>query len=306
MSADDCEAGVMMMMMSCCASCGIAEADDIKLKECTNCDLHKEACKKRRDVELRDELLFKQPESNRWGDCPICCIPMPLDAAKSTMQACCSKIVCNGCSHANKLREIERMLAPGTKEGRLEYKCSFCREPVLSTMEEHDKQRMKRIEVNDPVAMFSWGLEQYYKADYSSAFEYFTRAAELGELDAHYTLSLMYYNGHGVEKDTEKKMYHAEEAAIGGHPDARYILGCHEWNNGNTERAVKHWIIAATQGHDESIKPLMDEFRRGFVSKDDLAAALRAHQAAVDATKSPQREAAEEYRRKMKKKKSSK
>eukprot|EP00985_Skeletonema_marinoi_P014022 scaffold7025_cov225-Skeletonema_marinoi.AAC.1 len=30
------------------------------------------------------------------------------------------------------------------------------------------------------------------------------------------------------------------------------------------------------------------------VSKDDFAAALRAHQAAVDATKSPQREAAEE------------
>ena len=65
---------------------------------------------------------------------------------------------------------------------------------------------------------------------------------------------------------------------------------------------MKHWIIAATQGHDFSIKKLMDEFRsgRGIVSKDDLAAALRAHQAAVDATKSPQREAAEEYRRKMK------
>jgi len=30
----------------------------------------------------------------------------------------------------------------------------------------------------------------------------------------------------------------------------------------------------------------------GRVSKDDFAAALRAHQAAVDATKSPQREAA--------------
>ena len=56
---------------------------------------------------------------------------------------------------------------------------------------------------------------------------------------------------------------------------------------------MRHLIIAATQGHDDSIKPLMDEFRSGIVSKDDLAAALRAHQAAVDATKSPQREAAE-------------
>ena len=37
----------------------------------------------------------------------------------------------------------------------------------------------------------------------------------------------------------------------------------------------------------------MDAFKKGSVSKDELAAAVRAHQAAVDATKSPQREAAE-------------
>jgi len=36
----------------------------------------------------------------------------------------------------------------------------------------------------------------------------------------------------------------------------------------------------------------MEAFRNGLVSKDDLAAALRAHQAAVDATKSPQRDIA--------------
>ena len=58
---------------------------------------------------------------------------------------------------------------------------------------------------------------------------------------------------------------------------------------------MKHFTIAANLGHDESIKALMDNFKDGFVSKDDLAAALRAHQAAADATKSPQREAAEEY-----------
>ena len=52
--------------------------------------------------------------------------------------------------------------------------------------------------------------------------------------------------------------------------------------------------IAATQGDDDSIKALMDEFRSGMVSKENLAAALRAHQAAVEETKSPQREAAEE------------
>jgi len=288
----------------CCASCGIAEVDAIKLKECATCDLvlycseecqenhtsqHKEACKKRRAVELRDEILFKQPESSYLGDCPICCLPMPLDLSKSIVAVCCSKSICRGCDVETQKREFGEGLDPS---------CPFCREPVGNEL--WRKQRMKRIEANDPVAMCREGAEQYKKGDYSSAFGYYVKAAELGDVDAHYRLSLMYYYGEGVEKDKGKEVPHMEEATIGGHPIARHNLGCHEWNNGNTERAVKHWIIAATQGHDDSIKALMDEFRSGIVSKDDLAAALRAHQAAVDATKSPQREAAEEYRRKMK------
>jgi hypothetical protein len=84
-----------------------------------------------------------------------------------------------------------------------------------------------------------------------------------------------------------------EVAAIGGHPNARYNLGCAEWGNGRTDRAIKHCIIAANLGHDGSLKSLKDGFQRGLMSKEDFAAALRAHQAAVDATKSPQREAAE-------------
>ena len=81
-------------------------------------------------------------------------------------------------------------------------------------------------------------------------------------------------------------------AAIAGHPDARYNLGSVEWQNGRMDRAVKHYIIAAKQGCDHAIKTLMDEFREGCVEKEVLAAALRAYQAAVGATKSPQREKA--------------
>eukprot|EP00985_Skeletonema_marinoi_P020391 scaffold12117_cov76-Skeletonema_marinoi.AAC.1 len=137
---------------------------------------------------------------------------------------------------------------------------------------------MKRIKANDPVAMRREGLVQYKKGDYIS----------------------LYHRGQGVEKDREKKMYHLEEAAIGGHPEARHYLGCIECNldgevNGNIERAKRHLIIAAVQGYDRSIEMLLAMFKDGFVSKDDLAAALRANQAAVDATKSPQRDAAEEY-----------
>jgi len=89
-----------------------------------------------------------------------------------------------------------------------------------------------------------------------------------------------------------------EQAAICGHPQARHNLGCDEWNNNdNAERAVKHWIIAAALGDDSPIEFMMEMSEEGYVSKDDLDTALRAHQAAVDKAKSPQREAAKEYKR---------
>ena len=163
------------------------------------------------------------------------------------------------------------------------------------TKKECEKLNIKRAEANDPVAIFQLGAEEYKKKDYRSAIEYYTRAAELGIAEAHYEISHMYLEGQGVEKERGKEIHHLEEAAIGGHPYARFRLGVHEGGDGNIERAVKHWIIASTQGCDKSIKILMDFFKEGFVRKEVLDAALRAHEAAVDATKSPQRKAAEEF-----------
>ena len=291
---------------SCCASCGIAEIDDIKLMPCDGCDLvkycgddcknnhksqHEEACKQRA-AELRDELLFKQPESTHMGDCPICCLPLSLDVNKSIMYTCCSKLICNGCNMANRKREFEAV--------GLQFTCPFCREPAFITEEEADKLRMKRIEANDPVAMVQEGMKQYESGDFNRAFEHFTKAVALGDTAAHYRLAWLYQNGKGVEKDELKYIHHAEEAAIGGHPRARYNLGAHECsNNDDLERAMKHWIISAKQGDDLSIKALIKAFKHGFIEKDDLAAAFRAHKAAVDATKSPQRKAADEVKKFM-------
>ena len=282
-----------------CASCGIAENDDIKLKNCTACFLvkycgiqcqkahrkqHKRACKKRA-AELRDELLFKQPESTHLGDCPICMVPLSLDKSKSTIASCCSKVICKGCTFANMKRE---------KEMRLQPVCPFCRKPAPKTMEENDKQRMKRIEANDPAAMCQWAGMQKQKGNYAIAFEYYTKAAELGDAEAHYWLAGLYHKGQqGIMMDKGKYTHHLEEAAIGGHPNARFNLGFEENSDDNIERAMRHWMIAATQGDNDAMKALMTKFRAGNVSKEDLDTTLRAHKAAVDATKSPQREEAE-------------
>ena len=48
-------------------------------------------------------------------------------------------------------------------------------------------------------------------------------------------------------------------------------------------------------GHEKAIQRLKKCYADGEVSKEDFAAALRAHHASVEATKSPQREAAERF-----------
>ncbi len=197
---------------------------------------------------------------------------------------CCSKVICRGCTRANMLRENEE---------RLKYSCPFCRQEIIMSEEKAKSDVMKRIETNDPVAMCQMGLRLCDEKNYSVALEYFTKAAELGNMEAHYSLASMYGEKKGVEKDENKERFHLEEAAIGGHPRARHMLGWKELGSDKIERAKKHFIIAANLGLDDSIEALKQGYAVGHVSKEEFAAALRAHQAAVDATKSSQREAAD-------------
>jgi TPR repeat protein len=162
----------------------------------------------------------------------------------------------------------------------------------MKTDEEIEKDSMKRVKANDPVALFQMGARYKDEGNYEGAFKYFTKAATLGEADAHYNLSLLYATGEGVEMNEKKKVYHLEEAAISGHPYARYNLGAYEARKGRIDRAAKHYIIAAKLGHDEALERVKEGFAGGFVKKEDFEAALRGHQAAVDATKSEQREEA--------------
>ena len=48
----------------------------------------------------------------------------------------------------------------------------------------------------------------YHGGDFGRAFEYWTNAAELGDAEAQYGLSLFYQRGEGVEKDEKKEIYY--------------------------------------------------------------------------------------------------
>jgi TPR repeat protein len=148
---------------------------------------------------------------------------------------------------------------------------------------------MKRAKANDPVALRETGRKCCSEGDNKGGFEYFTKAAELGDIESHKYLADLYHMGGGVEKDMKKVLFHLEEAAIGGHHIARYNLGIEERDN---ERAVKHFIIAAKLGFDGALEQVKKHFAMGLANKEDFEAALRGYQAAVDATKSKQRDVA--------------
>jgi tetratricopeptide (TPR) repeat protein len=285
-----------------CANCGIAQVDDIKLEMlCDGCqsvrycsdicqenhrEQHEEECKQRK-AELHDKELFEQPEESCYGECPLCFFPLSLDEDKSSLSSCCCKLMCKGCEYAHHIQY-------GSDT------CPFCREPAVNGEEENRKRLMERVKVNDPNALQQMGGRHYFEGDYETAFEYLKKAAELGDAAAHHNLGNMYRNGEGVEKDEEKAIHHHEKAAIGGDPEARHNLATiEEERNGNVGRAVKHLIIAANLGYEESMKMLWKHYSAGNITKEDLEATLRSHKAAIDATKSAQRDEGEAFHQQL-------
>mmetsp|Transcript_12328 Transcript_12328/g.20310 ORF Transcript_12328/g.20310 Transcript_12328/m.20310 type:complete len:108 (-) Transcript_12328:54-377(-) len=90
-------------------------------------------------------------------------------------------------------------------EGRLQRTCPFCRQTPLISYEEIKKNYVTRAEANDTRATTQLGGRCMLEGDDCAAFEYYTKAAGLGDIIAHHTLATIFYRGgQGVEKDKKK------------------------------------------------------------------------------------------------------
>ena len=280
-----------------CASCGKADAN---LKACKACKLvkycgvecqvahraaHKKACKKKAR-ELFDVQLYAQPPGQE--ECPICIIPLTYNAEECTYMACCGKHICNGCVYC-----LPRQ------------RCPFCNTAGPKSEEEIIKRLFNRIEkYNDTYAMVMLS-EHYSKGQYgllvdqSKAFELLQRACELGTASVqvssdlpHYHLGIKYQTGDLTEIDKKKAVHHYQIAAMMGNIHARHNLGCSERENRNYHRAMKHFMIAAECGCENSLDVVKQGFRDGIVTKEQFEKTLRDYQASCDETKSEQRDRA--------------
>ena len=157
----------------------------------------------------------------------------------------------------------------------------------------------KRIELNDSNAFYELATWYYcgkngLPQDIGKAFELWNRAAELGSVISHFYIALAYEDGEGVEQDEGKAGHHFMLATMGGSEFARHSLGMKEGELGNHCRAMKHYMIAARCGYDDSLEQVGEGYKLGFVTKEEYASTLRAHRASQDEMKSDQRDIAEE------------
>jgi len=250
-----------------------------------------------------DEDLFKQPPTE---DCPICFLRMPSLYTGFKYKTCCGKVICGGCIYANAKIDINKQL------------CPFCRTPAPYSDREIIERNKKRVEMNDPLALFNLACKYDQGTcgcpqNSNKALELWHRAGELGSsAESYHNIgncylhgnadigNTCYHNGDVVERDIKKAQHYWELAAILGHVGARYNVGLYESAIDNTDRALKHFMIAARGGLSDSLTNIKELFTEGHATKDDYAKALRGYQAYLDEVKSNQRDEAaafsDEYR----------
>ena len=198
----------------------------------------------------------------------ICILPLPLERYDNwIVPTCCNRKFCFGCLiHLQRNHNPKNKLKLGLKRVGL-FNCPFCRQPYIPNVNAATKNSTKRAEVNDPVALCRVGLTHFENENYNDALSYWTRSANLGDVESQFSLSKL-YQGH-VAKDEKKRIHHLEQAAILGHAEARYELGQYELTNEKFDRAVSHFMISAKLGHDSSLSSLKECYINGHVSKDE-------------------------------------
>ena len=282
------------MSSESCAACGKGDVD-ISLKSCKACKLvkycgvdcqvahrssHKKACRIR-VAELFDMKLFAQPPPRE--ECPICMLTLPVSKGGKNYMVCCGKFICLGCWYCLPREQ-----------------CPFCNTLAPENDKEMIEMLMERIErFNDAHAMLTLGSfyergRHGFDINDSKVVEMYQRASELGYAEAHFNLGVAYEDGlglGGVTPDKKKSIHHYQLAAMMGDMDARCNLAANEGQDGNEDRSMRHFMIAAKCGHDNSLNMIKQGFTAGIVTKEDFEKTLRA-KASQDETKSERRDRA--------------
>lgn len=236
---------------------------------------------------MEEEKLFATPISDHMGDCPVCRMSYGFDSdlfltsGNSSMYAklltalpCCSRQICSTCSYA--------IVATCAKMGKSP-RCPFCREIFLPKShmgrDRYKQHLLERCTEQDPLLLFE--LAELSLADneieIQVAFDYFLKAAYLGHAHSMFEVGVWLKAGYSNDMVKNNKEWFFSQAAINGHPIARYFLGMIKVRQADFKSAVHHLKIASFQGVTIATKELLTLCRYGHCANDDCAEALRKH-----------------------------
>jgi TPR repeat protein len=112
-------------------------------------------------------------------------------------------------------------------------KCAFCNSKQNSkTRDEKVEDNMKRVEANDAFSICMLADSYYhgsngFQQDQTKAMELFTKAADLGNNKAHWSLGDIYCKGGYLKK----AKFHYESSALLGNEIARHNIGLMEFES---------------------------------------------------------------------------
>lgn len=229
-------------------------------------------------TENHERALFRQPDPPE--DCAICAQPLPYDNRKVSWRVCCGKHLCQGCLFGI---AVENRSLP----------CPFCRTLPYTSNGEYMQLLQALYDKDDRHAIYQMGNhflrgEFGLQRDVEKAMNLWKRA-DIRE--ANYSLAVRYTEaGLSNRAVSHRAVYYYEKAAIQGDVNSRFYIGVLE-ENFDSERSMKHFIIAAEFGHDEALAKVKDGYLSNprKISKDCFAQVLRKHHSAKSNLESPRR-----------------
>ena len=132
----------------------------------------------------------------------------------------------------------------------------------------------------------SKGWEYFDKTDYSSAAQYFYKAAKIGHAEAQLELGLLYRYGLGVEENDTEAIKWIRKAAEQEYTEAQCSLGvCYAFGQGVTKNyteAAKWYRKAAEQGDSTAQCYLADCYYNGAGVTQDYIEAIKWYRKSVE------------------------
>ena len=180
--------------------------------------------------------------------------------------------------------------------------CPFCRTLTAESRDEQLQRCTTRMEAGDADAFSSMGAWYMLRShtlpqDIDKGLESLLRSAELESASAYYGIADFYSAGQLVPRNAKKALFHNQQAAMRANILARHRLGFGEMLLGNSDQAIKHWMIAVTSGNEDSLGTIKLMFTEGTATKAEYERALRAYHSYQEETQSDQHTRALEFMR---------